>query len=56
MVAAVEPVAAGVDDVARTSAEPQTVQVLHHDVCTVLPATDPTTVPTALRRVPTRRR
>ncbi|MGW0755710.1 hypothetical protein ACWD1Y_04315 [Streptomyces sp. NPDC002814] len=56
MVAAVEPVAAGADDIAWMSAEPQPVQVFDHDVYTVLLATDPTAVPTALRQVPLHRR
>ncbi|QQC87129.1 hypothetical protein [Streptomyces alfalfae] len=56
MVAAVEPVAAGADDIAWMSAEPQPVQVFDHDVYTVLLATDPSAVPTALRQVPLHRR
>ncbi|KMS77605.1 MULTISPECIES: hypothetical protein [Streptomyces] len=56
MVAAVEPVAAGAHDIAWMSAEPQPVQVFDHDVYTVLLATDPTAVPTALRQVPPHRR
>ncbi|TQJ85374.1 hypothetical protein [Streptomyces sp. SLBN-31] len=56
MVAAVEPVAAAADDIAWMGAEPQAVQVFDHDVYTVLLATDPTAIPTALRQVPVHRR
>ncbi|MFD7458736.1 MULTISPECIES: hypothetical protein [unclassified Streptomyces] len=56
MVAAVEPVAAGADDIAWMSAEPQPVQVFDHDVYTVLLAADPTAIPAALWQVPPHRR
>jgi hypothetical protein len=56
MVAAVEPVAAGADDIAWMSAEPQHVQVFDHDVYTVILAADPTAIPAALGQVPPHRR
>lgn len=56
MVAAVEPVAARVGDIAWMSAGPQPVQVFDYDVYTVLLAGDPTFILAALQHVPPHRR
>jgi hypothetical protein len=56
MVAAVRPIAVGVDEIAWMGEETEPVHVFEHDVYTVLLAADPTAIPAALEQVPPHRR